>query len=122
MVWIFSQAAICASTPTDPWYSLKASSNSGDEYCEEFQMPFVASAALRYTSGVGPVAVVHDAQLGGAGAGRVGRLLRAPLGAVEGVQTLHLDLQVEPGLLGPDLDDLGQLRDLLQVARVEHRA
>ena len=47
MVSIFLQAAVWASTPTALWYSVKAASNSGDEYWEEFQMPFVASAALR---------------------------------------------------------------------------
>ena len=47
MAWIFSQAAIWASTPTAPWYSRNAASKSGDEYCDEFQMPFVARAALR---------------------------------------------------------------------------
>ena len=47
MVSIFLQAAVCASTPTAVWYSVKAASNSGDEYWEEFQMPLVLRAAFR---------------------------------------------------------------------------
>ena len=47
IVSIFVQAAFWASTPTALWNSVKAASNSGDEYCEEFQTPFVLKAEFR---------------------------------------------------------------------------
>ena len=47
IVSILVQAAFWASTPTDVWNSLKAASNAVEPYCDEFQMPFDLSAALR---------------------------------------------------------------------------
>ena len=83
IVSILAQAAFWASTPTAAWNSLNAASNAGDEYCDEFQTPCVLNAELRKTSGVGAVAVVDDAELGGARARRIGRRVGHHCGVVE---------------------------------------
>ena len=67
------------------------------------------------------VAVVDDAELGRTGARRVGRVGRAPLGAVERVEALDLDVQGDPGLLGLALEERGEVRDLLELAGVQGR-
>ena len=121
MVSIFLHAAFWASTPMAAWNSLKSASNSAEEYCDEFQTPLVLNAALRYTSGVAAVAVVDDAELGGAGARRVLRLGRAPLRAIERVEALDGQGQVEPGVLRVALDEHGEIRDLEQLAGVQRR-
>ena len=41
------QAAFWASTPTAVWKAVKAASNAGELYWDEFQMPFDLRAALR---------------------------------------------------------------------------
>ena len=92
---IVLHAAFWASTPIADWYSAKAASNSGDVYCDEFQMPSVWQRRVEVDVGRGAVAVVDDAELGGAGARRVGRLGRAPLGAVERVEALAGELERE---------------------------
>ncbi len=88
MVSILVQAAFWASTPTAAWNSVNAASKSGELYCDEFQMPFDLERGVEVDVGRGPVAVVDDAELGGAGARRVRRLGRAPLRAVERVEAL----------------------------------
>ena len=121
IVSILLQAAFWASTPTAVWKSVNAWSNAGDEYCDEFQMPLVLSAALRYTSGVAAMAVVDDAQLGGAGAWRIGRLGGAPLRPVERVEALDDDVEGDAGLLRLALEQGRQVRDLEQLARMKGR-
>ena len=66
------------------------------------------------------MAVVDDAELGCARARRVGRLGRAPLGTVERVEALAGELERETALGRLGLDQLGELRDLLQLAEVQH--
>src|SRR5688572_1051346 len=70
--------------------------------------------------GRGAVPVVDDAELCGARARRLGRLGRAPLGPVEGVEALAGELEREAARRSLSLDQLRQLRDLLQVAEVQH--
>ena len=47
MVSIVVQAAFWASTPTAVWKAVKAASNAGELYWDEFQMPLDLRAALR---------------------------------------------------------------------------
>ena len=98
IVSILLQAAFWASTPTAVWKSVNAWSNAGDEYCDAFQTPLVLSAALRIDIRGAAMAVVDDAQLGGAGARRIGRLGGAPLRPVERVEALDDDVEGDAGL------------------------
>ena len=72
IVSIFLHAAFWASTPIAAWYSLNAASNSAEAYCDEFQMPFGLERGVEEDVGRGAVAVVDDAELGSAGARRIG--------------------------------------------------
>ena len=121
IVSILVHAAFWASTPTAVWNALNAASNSGEEYCDAFQMPLVLQRRVQVHVGRGPVAVVDDAELGRAGARRVGRLGRAPLGAVERVEALDRDVEVDTGLGRLALEKGGQVGDLEQLTAVEGR-
>ncbi len=114
-------ASIWASTPTASWNAVKPSSSAELEYCDEFQHPVGLQCGVQEHVWGRPVAVVDDAQLRRTRAGRIGGLLRAPLGAVEGVEALDGQLEVDPRLGGAGLDQLGELGDLLQLGGVEDR-
>src|SRR3954454_15323034 len=67
------------------------------------------------------MAVVDDAELCRAGAGRIGRIGGAPLRAGEGVEALRRDVQIDAGRSGLALEQRREVGDLQELARVERR-